>query len=81
MLGTSSEVSKFWHCYSSSTLDVWSYCLAPPCASSAFEKEKEDNAENEKYHARYHASNYCPEISIGGASGTGSAHEARHMVG
>ena len=37
--------------------------------SSAFEKEEEYNiAKNEKYHPRYHAPNYCPEIRIGGAS-------------
>jgi len=36
--------------------------------SSAFEKEEEGNAENEKYHPRYHASNSFPKIRIGGAS-------------
>ena len=45
----SSGVSKFWRCYSKRfTLDVWSYHLAQslvqPLASSAFEKDEEDNA-------------------------------------
>ena len=65
----SSDILRFWRWYSKGcTLDVWSYSVSQPRVFSAFEKEKEYNAKNEKYHPRYHAPNYCPEIRIGGAS-------------